>query len=335
MSNKVQICEICVKNPSKYCCPKCNIVYCSLDCYKSEKHLRCSEQFYKAAVIEELKDQNVDASAKTDMIRILQNFTETSEFIDPLADEEILDSDDEPEEDLAERLKGVDLNDGDALWEKLTNDEQQQFQNLIDSGEIIDFLPKMEPWYMKEEGFVMPVIVKKIPEYNKISSKPPAISVKYNLINILSAYSYMQRYFLGDNRSFQQEACSCLCNLSGSLRQNNEFVDLETAVKAIFIEGMSNQFEVDPEMEPRVVEDVKIILQERSSVLACLSDILSLFKNVEKGPKMKDGKFSKRFQDDFVPETIDKTYRSKIIKRIEYFLAYVNFYFDSEIKGCV
>ncbi|CAI5759469.1 unnamed protein product [Candida verbasci] len=32
------LCQICNTNESKYKCPKCNIPYCSLACYKSESH---------------------------------------------------------------------------------------------------------------------------------------------------------------------------------------------------------------------------------------------------------------------------------------------------------
>ena len=40
-------CAFCVEETSKYTCPRCNLCYCSTACYKSEKHLQCSENFYK------------------------------------------------------------------------------------------------------------------------------------------------------------------------------------------------------------------------------------------------------------------------------------------------
>lgn len=328
-------CEICEKEKSKYCCPKCNILYCSLSCYKDQKHSICSEEFYKAAVLEELKEQNVDGNTKAAMIKILQNLDQTAHFIDPLADtttEANLDSDDEPEEDLAKRMKGVNLNDGDALWDKLTDGERQQFQNLIDTGEIIDLLPKTEPWYMGKEGFVVPEISNKIPKYSKLSSKPPADSNKFNLLNILAAYSYMERYFLGDYNSFTEECCTCLCSLSTSLKRNSDIRDFETSFKVVFIEGISNQFEVDSGMEQRMVEDVRIILREKNYVLASLSDMLQLFKFTRKTNEPKNkGKFSKKFQDSFASETLDKKSCATIIKRLEYFLAYVKSYYESEL----
>ena len=46
------VCPLCLKQPSKYTCPRCNTRYCSLDCYKSEKHRDCSEMFYKHCFME-------------------------------------------------------------------------------------------------------------------------------------------------------------------------------------------------------------------------------------------------------------------------------------------
>lgn len=338
--NKGQ-CGICETEKSKYCCPKCDIMYCSLSCYKDEKHLRCSEDFYKKEVLEELKSQNVDVDSKTEMMKILQKFDETNEFIDPLdeavEDEEEdveEDSDDEPEDDLADRIKGVNFDDADALWDKLTYEERQQFQNLVDSGEITELLPPSEPWYMNEEAQNMPEICAKIPEYTKLSSKPPADSIKFNLLNILAAYSYMQRYFLGDYNSFPDECCSCMFSLSKSLKQNNDIQDFETAVKAVFIEGMSNQFEVDSGMEARLVEDIRVIFKKKDYILASLSDILRLFK-IKTTESKNGGKFSTKFQVNFTSKTLDRNSRSIVKRRLEYFLAYVNFNYDSELFGLV
>ena len=46
------VCPLCLKQPSKYTCPRCNTRYCSVDCYKSEKHRDCSEIFYKHCFME-------------------------------------------------------------------------------------------------------------------------------------------------------------------------------------------------------------------------------------------------------------------------------------------
>lgn len=50
----------CFKEPQKYCCPRCNIQYCSVGCYKSAKHSQCSESFYKDCVIQEMATQSAN-----------------------------------------------------------------------------------------------------------------------------------------------------------------------------------------------------------------------------------------------------------------------------------
>lgn len=44
----------CSARPQKYNCPRCNVAYCSVDCYKAPTHHQCSETFYRDNVIEEM-----------------------------------------------------------------------------------------------------------------------------------------------------------------------------------------------------------------------------------------------------------------------------------------
>ena len=56
-------CEICFKIKSQYTCPKCNIGYCSLNCYRDQtKHLNCSENFYQDQVLNELKSFKLNSA---------------------------------------------------------------------------------------------------------------------------------------------------------------------------------------------------------------------------------------------------------------------------------
>ncbi|KAL7846272.1 hypothetical protein SRHO_G00212520 [Serrasalmus rhombeus] len=51
-------CGLCLSRPSCYTCPRCNVPYCGLPCYRSPAHSICSEEFYKECVLEELKCQS-------------------------------------------------------------------------------------------------------------------------------------------------------------------------------------------------------------------------------------------------------------------------------------
>ncbi|XP_072514462.1 zinc finger HIT domain-containing protein 2 [Salminus brasiliensis] len=48
-------CGLCLSKPSCYTCPRCNVPYCGLGCYRGPAHSGCSEEFYKECVSEELK----------------------------------------------------------------------------------------------------------------------------------------------------------------------------------------------------------------------------------------------------------------------------------------
>lgn len=50
------VCGLCLSKPSCYTCPRCNMPYCGLECYRSPNHSVCSEEFYKESVFQELRD---------------------------------------------------------------------------------------------------------------------------------------------------------------------------------------------------------------------------------------------------------------------------------------
>ncbi|XP_067289632.1 zinc finger HIT domain-containing protein 2 [Pseudorasbora parva] len=68
----VKPCGLCLSKPSCYTCPRCNILYCGLACYRSQNHSSCSEEFYKESVLQELKSQGAtDEEGKRKMHEIL------------------------------------------------------------------------------------------------------------------------------------------------------------------------------------------------------------------------------------------------------------------------
>ncbi|XP_057704536.1 zinc finger HIT domain-containing protein 2 [Corythoichthys intestinalis] len=51
-----KVCMLCNCQPACYTCPRCNLHYCGVACYRSPDHTFCSEEFYKESVLEELKN---------------------------------------------------------------------------------------------------------------------------------------------------------------------------------------------------------------------------------------------------------------------------------------
>jgi hypothetical protein len=65
------------------------------------------------------------------------------EFYEADSDDTVSDTD----EDLAARLAGVDLDDADQVWQKLSKHEKEEFQQLLASGDTCQIVPDWQPWW--------------------------------------------------------------------------------------------------------------------------------------------------------------------------------------------
>lgn len=140
-------CQLCLEKLAKYTCPRCNVRYCSLECYKCEKHTSCSELFYKNCVMEALQDDMIDKEGKQKMLELLKR-NQQEESDDFLSGE--------GEEDLADRLDGLNLDqDTEKIWDNLTQAEKQEFEKSIDNGYIGSLMDVWVPWWInKKQRFV-------------------------------------------------------------------------------------------------------------------------------------------------------------------------------------
>lgn len=108
-----KLCEICRKQNGTYTCPRCNIAYCSLNCYRDQiKHLSCSEDFYQDQIITELKMCKLEENSdKTKMVEILKRVAKDDET------ENILPGDDDSDtlsENECDNTEKIDENVDDA-----------------------------------------------------------------------------------------------------------------------------------------------------------------------------------------------------------------------------
>ncbi|GAB0089807.1 zinc finger HIT domain-containing protein 2 [Sergentomyia squamirostris] len=367
--SSVDQCQLCLKQAAKYSCPKCNILYCSVPCYKSQAHLQCSETFYKQCIAEELAS-SASSSGRQDsstrkMYEILErvkgfqddpngleSYDDVIEEIDnPASDEDEegdgLDSDDDNlEVDLASRLDGVDLNDPEAVWSKLTASEQKDFESLVHGGDVTNILPVYKPWWEEEsprklvqeansssqEKLNYPAIKENIKDFSVISSKSPAPCVRHNLTNILTSYCFTVRYFNGEYLNNSQEFCNCLVGICGNIKSNCNYDSDTMAVESVALEARNEGILLDNEDIRAMKEDVKRIYAgldggKNVFVLAALSDlhsVLSLARKSKTQEKSSAGMFSKRFVDPDGREfkVIEKSRIPVYLKKIEFFLSY-------------
>ncbi|XP_037815165.1 zinc finger HIT domain-containing protein 2 [Lucilia sericata] len=378
-------CQICNKAPFKYTCPRCNIVYCSLPCYKSQQHLKCSEEFYKQCVQDELSSAGGEgANNKEDMRKIydiLKRIRESDAGIEAdNFDMDGLDSDDEEnthgldceeedgeqggnlededddndEEDIAERLKDIDINDADEVWQKLTAAEKEEFKKLVSTGDIMKLMPDFKPWWLRKENSKIvvvstneepekndvPKVVDNIAKYSSICSKEPAPCLHYNLWNILAAYSCTVRFFNGEHFTSPNEATAYLINLSSTLKYGTNFEDVEDAVISVEMEALTTGNGATQLMpttgtpksllvEDRVQlkADSRQLMSTLGNKLSALSDILRLLqltKKILKAPNKGEAEFQKLFALSSGMEELTRSKVQQLIKKLEFYLSYVN-----------
>ncbi|XP_018577083.1 zinc finger HIT domain-containing protein 2 [Anoplophora glabripennis] len=360
--NVANICKICHDVFAKYCCPKCNIPYCSLNCYRANIHLQCSEYFYKDNILEDISLNSSDDEKKK-MLELLQKtyandrlsntFNNAIDENSNLGDLEKLDSDDDDSyEDIAERLSGVNLDDADEVWDRLTEDERQEFVAFLRSEDVTKLIPMWQPWWLfykevtdkditNSESFLKncPTICD-IKDITQITTKPPSECVKYNLINIITAYVFTARYFNGEHSDFVEEAVSCITSLSLALKVAQNFVDFETAVKSVEQECINSSWIVtDKDNFETMRDDLHKILRgpskcENTFYLICaLCDVRNLLtQSLKPSQGNKTSNFSKKFSKEQLPSTkLETTDIKKWRRKLDYYLSYTKFCYNGEV----
>nr|XP_023650900.1 zinc finger HIT domain-containing protein 2 isoform X1 [Paramormyrops kingsleyae] len=227
-----RMCGLCLKEPLRYTCPRCNVPYCSVACYRSPTHSVCSEEFYKESVMQELKRtgsteqegrrqmqeillrlrerENEEEGEMEQMLKELEeeghggaednrqildhlsrlaeiqasgagNAEEIEAILNNLRDfgeggvareqaeeitagkEDVEEGDEEREEDLADRLSGLDLDSlsEEQLWTLLPQQDKEKFKELVKGGAIGGLVPLWRPWWETHEqgkGALMEVL---------------------------------------------------------------------------------------------------------------------------------------------------------------------------------
>ncbi|KAJ3520784.1 hypothetical protein NM688_g9114 [Phlebia brevispora] len=219
-------CGICRRQFSKYTCPKCNLPYCSLTCFRSPAHAECSEGFYRKELENDIHSApSKSADERRQMLELLKRFEEgTNDDPDLLGGDS---SDSDNEDDLENRLASVDLNSAsyDDIWTALTPPERDRFLKALNdpSGELAQQLLAseelesqiVEPWWLQQtddEESAQPAVlglsrrIRRFGDKPKFVHIPPAArkaaesvgtsgpSLLYNICAVLLAYAYITRY---------------------------------------------------------------------------------------------------------------------------------------------
>nr|CAD7411573.1 unnamed protein product [Timema cristinae] len=312
-------CEICHEKPKSYVCPRCDLSYCSLTCYRSQQHLQCSESFYQDSVKEEL-EHSTFLQGSNKIVNALQQIHEQSTGLgnnsqnhvlpwQTLSANDSLDSDDEDETSgeitsLHERLQGVNLEDSDQVWESLTLFEQKAFINLCSSDKGKRLQELWQPWwYCKEQSnplsemggslvdsftnieCICPKILSEIPYFP--SSLTPSPCVPNNIVNVLAAYTVVVRLEDGMHNTNVSSASWTLANISNVLSCNENFESVDAAISSVCSQVCKLGCTL-PDIDAVAQKDVKTILHEEHQhlfVLSALSDTHNVFSKASKTAK--------------------------------------------------
>ncbi|XP_029469812.1 zinc finger HIT domain-containing protein 2 [Rhinatrema bivittatum] len=144
-------CGLCLVAPGRYTCPRCNVRFCSLPCYRGASHRRCSEAFYRRAVLQELRRRcpPTDGTVQDILLRDWQSRAAPGV-------EEWLTGPQEEEEPGCLDTQGdilgyLEKEEDRQLWARLTPQEKEEFQQLLKNGGIGALVPEWRPWWERHE----------------------------------------------------------------------------------------------------------------------------------------------------------------------------------------
>ncbi|XP_004713580.1 zinc finger HIT domain-containing protein 2 [Echinops telfairi] len=259
-------CPAGAAQPARYTCPRCNVPYCSLSCYRA--HGTCAEDFYRDQVLGELRGRTASPSRLASALRRLRQQRE---------------AEDEPEE--------TGLSPGPApgglsgLWERLTPAEKAAFERLLSRGEAGRLLPPWRPWWWARgpeprllqelddasdrdtaepepapartppdpekdaaadaepdvsetvlgddaPGTDAPAVPTRIPALASLSRGPASPLVRFQLPNVLFAYAHTLALYHGGDQALLSDFCATLLGVSGALGAQQVFTSAEQALQA-------------------------------------------------------------------------------------------------------
>ncbi|KAF9032101.1 hypothetical protein BDZ89DRAFT_1063478 [Hymenopellis radicata] len=199
---------------SKYTCPSCNVPYCSLECFRCPTHGECSEGFYRKEITTE--GATAKAEERVKMMEMLKRLEEAAED----------DDDEEEEEDVEDRFAGVNLDDTDALWQRLTPEERARF--LASPFSVLSFTP----WWEETGSEAKPPL----PDIPAILKPSPTIGIMHNLFAISVAYAYTCRHLAVTSVTDSDEAPGLLTTFLPFLTETNStlvFASVDDAITSL------------------------------------------------------------------------------------------------------
>lgn len=332
------VCPLCLKHPSKYTCPRCNSRYCSVDCYKSEKHRDCSELFYKDCFMEGLKESSASSDEKRKMMDTLTRVEKET------ADDY---GDDVDGEELLERLQDLDLDrDADKIWSRLTEKERKEFESMVNDGRLGNLVEVWQPWWIPADAKLVtpvdddtimdtsraPAVKSDITPISLLLKTKPSADIRYNAINVLYAYAFICRLHNGDHVTNALESAQDMMSLCDVLGQGHVFATVGDAIQSCITKLLSGKLDIEStqEFNVSVIKDVVCMVSVTDTdnplgnIMMALSDIYFMFKQANKIISKQLKSARKEVLRTKLSNTKSKFFHS--IKKVEFLLSWAQSY---------
>lgn len=233
----------CSKNEAQYKCPKCTIPYCSLNCFKDGKHVKCTEKFYEEQVKSQLTAEKVSevSDEREKMIEILKRL-ETLSASASGSDEE----DQQDKQDDLDKFLNLDINSlsCEEIEKLLGPKHLENLEELIKNGVSTEWLAVLDekstdtdnnnyaPWFTRFKPSLvilnedLPAFVPKLIEnVPKLKLAKVSDFLWNNLMEILVIYSFLYKQFpvddFEDSEVVKGEILPCFFELSSVMNSSS------------------------------------------------------------------------------------------------------------------
>ncbi|XP_027195980.1 uncharacterized protein LOC113790504 [Dermatophagoides pteronyssinus] len=234
IASRNRCCHFCSNQNGRYECSQCHRPYCSIDCFRSQTHQDCSEQFYKRMVLEQLKNDHY-SNDKEKFMEILRRNQNSADYVDMLKTSDDDDNDDDEVEEIdldwinddrmhqfMERIMSICLDDNvdlESIWtDQLTESDRKEFIEIIETNPdyFNRIIPKCQPWWLQKEWQTIvedidneidlaektyPKLIddQKIEPISKLLSQKTASPLLiHSIVSVCFAYCYLYRSYNGE-----------------------------------------------------------------------------------------------------------------------------------------
>jgi len=258
----------------------------------------------------ELKEMKGSDEDKEKITNILKNMkAHDNSTTSPNNNDNNDNNDDDNALAISSRLEGVDLDDADALWERLSVQEKDMFQMYVTKGNL-NFVPTWKPWWCGEKRSLvveldrkkvasdksLPKLLKQLPPLKELlGGRVVDLNVKFCTLDVLLGYLCAQRVFNGDLYDDPVDAFAIISKISKVLSQNKVYSDVDTCLHNFVVDvTLCDDVNVDPVSV--CLQDLHdVIVSNKQYIHRALADFYRYLKKCRKHLKEENAELSQSF----------------------------------------